>query len=140
MNLNVGSLGAADAAPAPFEVERLGARLGAQVHGLDLKQEMSPQTLRAFLRAHVAAIRLARADRDLAVKVLVDQVKYQPSYAGRAYDENMPGFDERGRLPDDEYMDVFWSIAIAGGTAREPWPASRLLDARFIGTFAEWAP
>jgi ABC-type nitrate/sulfonate/bicarbonate transport system substrate-binding protein len=99
-----------------------------------------PQTVRAFLRAHVAAIRLARADRALAVKVLVDQVKYQPSYAARAYDENLPAFDERGRLPEDKYMDIFWSITIAAGTASEPWPASRLLDERFIGTFAEWAP
>jgi NitT/TauT family transport system substrate-binding protein len=99
-----------------------------------------PQTVRAFLRAHVAAIRLARADRALAVKVLVDQVKYQPSYAARAYDENLPAFDERGRLPEDKYMEIFWSITIAAGTASEPWPASRLLDERFIGTFAEWAP
>jgi NitT/TauT family transport system substrate-binding protein len=100
----------------------------------------NPETLRAFLRAHVAAIRLARADRDLAVKVLVDQVKYQPSYAARAYDENMPAFDERGRLPDDKYMDIFWSIVIAAGAAKEPWPAARLMDERFIGTFAQWAP
>jgi ABC-type nitrate/sulfonate/bicarbonate transport system substrate-binding protein len=100
----------------------------------------NPQTLRAFLRAHVAAIRLARADRDLAVKVLVEQVKYQPAYAARAYDENMPAFDERGRLPDDKYMDIFWSIVIAAGTAKEPWPASRLMDDRFISTFAQWAP
>jgi NitT/TauT family transport system substrate-binding protein len=100
----------------------------------------NPQTLRAFLRAHVAAIRLARADRALAVKVLVDQVKYQASYAARAYDENLPAFDERGRLPDDKYMDIFWSIVIAAGTVPEPWPASRLLDDRFTGTFAEWAP
>jgi NitT/TauT family transport system substrate-binding protein len=99
-----------------------------------------PETIRAFLRAHVAAIRLARADRALAVKVLVDQVKYQPSYAGRAYDENLPAFDERGRLPDEKYMDIFWSIVIAAGTATEPWPAARLMDERFIGTFAQWAP
>jgi NitT/TauT family transport system substrate-binding protein len=102
--------------------------------------EDNPETLRAFLRAHVAAIRLARQDRALAVKVLVDQVKYQPSYAGRAYDENLPAFDERGRLPDDKYMDIFWSIVIAAGTVPEPWPAARLMDERFIGTFAEWAP
>ncbi len=100
----------------------------------------NPQTMRAFLRAHVAAIRLARADRALAVKVLVDQVKYQPSYAARAYDENMPAFDERGRLPDDKYMDIFWSIEIAAGTVTEPWPAARLMDDRFIGTFGQWAP
>jgi NitT/TauT family transport system substrate-binding protein len=102
--------------------------------------EENPATLRAFLRAHVAAIRLARADRDLAVKVLVDQVKYQPAYAGRAYDENLPAFDERGRLPDDKYMDIFWSILAEAGTIKEAWPASALLDSRFIGTFAEWAP
>jgi NitT/TauT family transport system substrate-binding protein len=100
----------------------------------------NPETIRAFLRAHVAAIRLARADRALAVKVLVDQVKYQPSYAARAYDENLPAFDERGRLPDGKYMDIFWSIVIAAGTATEPWPAARLMDERFIGTFAQWAP
>ena len=39
MNVNVSSVDAADAAPVSFEVERLGARLGAQIHGLDLKQE-----------------------------------------------------------------------------------------------------
>ena len=100
----------------------------------------NPGTLRAFLRAHVAAIRLAHADRDLAVKVLVDQVKYQPFYAARAYEENLPAFDERGRLPDEKYMDIFWSIVVAAGTTTEPWPAARLMDDRFIGTFAEWAP
>jgi NitT/TauT family transport system substrate-binding protein len=100
----------------------------------------NPNTTMAFLRAHVAAIRLARADRDLAVKVLVDQVKYQSAYAARAYAENMPGFDERGRLPDEKYMDIFWSIAIAGGSVKEALPVSRLIDARFIDTFADWAP
>jgi len=84
--------------------------------------EDNPETLRAFLRAHVAAIRLARDDRALAVKVLVDQVKYQPSYAARAYDENLPAFDERGRLPEEKYMDIFWSILIAAGIVKEPWP------------------
>jgi NitT/TauT family transport system substrate-binding protein len=102
--------------------------------------EQNPNTLRAFLRAHVAAIRLARADRELAVKVLVDQVKYQPAYAARAYAENMPGFDERGRLPDETYMDIFWSIAIAGGSVKEALPIARLMDSRYIDTFADWAP
>jgi NitT/TauT family transport system substrate-binding protein len=99
-----------------------------------------PNTVKTFLRAHVAAIRLARADRDLAVKVLVDQVKYQPAYAARAYDENMASFDERGRLPDQQYMDIFWSIAVAGGTAKEAWPSTRLMNSRFIDRFADWAP
>ena len=99
-----------------------------------------PGTVRAFLRAHVAAIRLARADRALAVKVLVDQVKYQPSYAARAYDENLPAFDERGRLPDEQYMDIFWSIEVAAGTVAQALPSARLIDTRFIDRFADWAP
>jgi NitT/TauT family transport system substrate-binding protein len=102
--------------------------------------EQHPNTMRAFLRAHVSAIRLARADRELAVKVLVDQVKYQPAYAARAYAENMPGFDERGSLPDQKYMDIFWSIAIAGGSVTQALPVARLLDSRYIDTFADWAP
>ena len=49
-------------------------------------------------------------------------------------------YEQRGGLPDDKYMDIFWSIVIAAGTVKEPWPAARLMDDRFIGTFAEWAP
>jgi NitT/TauT family transport system substrate-binding protein len=99
-----------------------------------------PNTMQAFLRAHVAAIRLARADRALAVQALVDQVKYQPAYAARAYDENLPAFDEHGHQPDEKYMDIFWSIEVEAGTVKSPIPAARLLDTRFIDTFAEWAP
>jgi taurine dioxygenase len=49
MNINI----TADKAPAtagkpPFEVERLGARLGAEIHGLDLKQEHEPATFQAL--------------------------------------------------------------------------------------------
>jgi NitT/TauT family transport system substrate-binding protein len=146
-------LAAIQSAPTKWVAEDLGLTvLGTQVseiapqwpkHAFVARTKFlddNPQTLRAFLRAHVAAIRLAHADRDLAVKVLVDQVKYQPAYAARAYDENLPSFDEQGRLPDDKYMDIFWSILTEAGTVKEAWPTSRLLDGRFIGTFAEWAP
>jgi taurine dioxygenase len=36
------------ARPAPFEIERLGRHLGAEVHGLNLKNGMAPDTFRAF--------------------------------------------------------------------------------------------
>jgi len=54
MNINVSdtNVGAGQTGPAsasaPFEVERLAASLGAQIHGLDLKAGMSPATARAF--------------------------------------------------------------------------------------------
>ncbi len=49
MNINITATTATVAAgpSAPFEVERLGARLGAEVHGLDLKT-MDAQTARDF--------------------------------------------------------------------------------------------
>ena len=49
----------------------------------------------------------------------------------------MPAYDERGRLPD-AHMDVFWSV-----DCRRHRDASladaKLIDDRFIKSFAEWA-
>ena len=99
----------------------------------------NPQTLRAFLRAHVAALRLAQADPTIAIDLLAERLKWSKDYATRAYAETMPAYDERGRLPDAN-MDAFWKIEIAGGTVKEAWPNAKLIDDRFIKTFAEWAP
>jgi len=100
----------------------------------------NPETVRAILRAHVAAIRLARADRDLVVATYMDRLKFQKIYAARAADAILPLYDERGSLPDQASMKVFWSLQIERGEIKEPWPDAKLLDDRFIKTFAEWAP
>jgi NitT/TauT family transport system substrate-binding protein len=98
----------------------------------------NPNTMRAFLRAHVAALRLARADQALAIDLLVERLKWTRPYAQRAYDEVMPAYNERGTLPD-AHMDVFWSIEKQGGVVTEAWPDSKLLDERFIRSFDAWA-
>ena len=98
----------------------------------------NPNTLRAFLRAHVAALRLARAQAAMTVDILVERLKWTRDYAQRAYAEVMPAYDERGRLPD-AHMDVFWSIEIAGGAVTQAWPDAKLIDDRFIKSFEEWA-
>jgi NitT/TauT family transport system substrate-binding protein len=98
----------------------------------------NPNTLRAFLRAHVEALRLARADATGTVDILVERLKWTRDYAQRAYAEVIPAYDERGRLPD-AHMDVFWSIEIAGGTVTQAWPDDKLIDDRFIKSFAEWS-
>ncbi len=100
----------------------------------------NPNTVHAILRAQVAAIRLARADRDLVVATYMQRLKFQKPYAERAYDAIVPGYDERGSLPDDASMKAFWELKIENGEAKEPWPNSKLIDDRFIKTFAEWAP
>jgi NitT/TauT family transport system substrate-binding protein len=99
----------------------------------------NPNTVRALLRAHVAALRLARSDQALAIDLLAERLKWTKDYAQRAYAEVIPSYNERGTLPD-AHMDVFWQIEKLGGTVTEPWPNSKLLDERFIRTFDEWAP
>lgn len=98
-----------------------------------------PQVITALLRAHVGALRLARADKALGVQTLVDRLKYDPKYADRAYDEAMPGFDERGRVPEKS-MPVFWKLVIAQGIVKAPLPENQLVDKHFIDTFGSWAP
>jgi NitT/TauT family transport system substrate-binding protein len=101
--------------------------------------DKNPQTVKAFLRAHVAACRLAKADRALVVQVLIDRLKYERGNAERAYDEVIPAMNERGTLPQRS-MDAFWEIKLADGSVKERWPESQLLDDRFIRTFDDWAP
>jgi NitT/TauT family transport system substrate-binding protein len=100
----------------------------------------NPNTVQAILAAHVAAIRLARADRDLAVATYMERLKFQKPYAERACDAILPGYDERGSLPDAQSMKMFWSLQIERGEAKEAWPNERILDDRFIKNFADWAP
>jgi ABC-type nitrate/sulfonate/bicarbonate transport system substrate-binding protein len=99
----------------------------------------NPKTLETFLRGWVAAIRLARANRDLTTQILVDRLKWEPTYAARAYDEMMPDYNERGTLPE-AYMKVFWEVEKLGNAIKAPIPESKLLDDRFIKTFDQWAP
>jgi NitT/TauT family transport system substrate-binding protein len=99
----------------------------------------NPNTMVAVLRGHVAAIRLARANRDAADAVMMERLKLTKPFAERAYEVEMPGFDERGSLPEKE-MPVFWDITVRSGDVDRPWPESRFLDRRYINTFAQWAP
>jgi NitT/TauT family transport system substrate-binding protein len=96
-------------------------------------------TVRAFLRAYVQALRLARANREIAMRSLGQHVRDEAQYHERAYRDAMAGFDERGRLPAAA-MPVFWEASIAAGEVPEAWPESRFLDRRFIDSFDDWAP
>jgi len=100
----------------------------------------NPNTIVAILRAHVSALRLARSEKSLAVKVLVDRLKLTETDAGRSIDENMKWYDERGRLPQDRYMKVFWTIESAANFVKSPLATSRFLDSKYIDTFDAWAP
>lgn len=99
----------------------------------------NPNTIAAVLRGHVAALRRAKADRAGAIAVLVDRLKYTPALAARSYDEVMPSYDERGRLPERS-MKVFWQIVESIGDVKAPLPENRILDRRYVDSFSSWAP
>lgn len=96
-------------------------------------------TVAAVLRGHVAALRRAKADRAAAVALFVERLKYTSVMAARSYDELMPTFDERGRLPERS-MKVFWDILVRNGDVKAPMPESALLDRQYIDSFSAWAP
>jgi NitT/TauT family transport system substrate-binding protein len=99
----------------------------------------NPNTVTAVLRAHVAAVRYAKANRAAAIELFAERLKYTPALAARSYDELIPTFDERGRLPERS-MRVFWEILQRNGDVKAPLPESALLDRRYIDNFSAWAP
>src|SRR5688572_17782863 len=59
---------AANTNSAPFEVERLGARLGAEIHGLELKDGMDAGTFNAFETALIEHKVLVVRDQHLTTE------------------------------------------------------------------------
>ena len=57
---------------APFEVERLGAKLGAEIHGLDLKNGMDPATFKAFEAALIEHKVVVLRDQNLDTRQHVE--------------------------------------------------------------------
>jgi taurine dioxygenase len=65
MNVNVAPENPPASATAPFRVERVGVKLGAEISGLDLKEPMPPQTFAAFEAALVEYKVLVLRDQHL---------------------------------------------------------------------------
>ena len=100
----------------------------------------NPNTMKAILRAHVSALRLAKSDKNYAANVYVNKLKWSAADASRAYDEVIGGYNEKGTLPSAASMATFWKIMVDGKFVSEPWPDAKYLDPRFINTFDQWAP
>jgi taurine dioxygenase len=70
MNINVtaGKKAEDGRGPAPFEVEPLGAKLGAEIHGTNLKEPMDPETFEAFESALIEHKVLVVRDQHLTTE------------------------------------------------------------------------
>jgi len=105
----------------------------------DTLQSM-PNTIKALLRAYVKGVRLAKADKDRSVALLVKRVGLEEAYAGRAYDDFIDAIFEDGRLPSEAGMKAFWDMGIQSGTYKEEWPLDSFWDPTYVDTFEEWKP
>ena len=99
----------------------------------------NPNTMYALLRGHVAAYRLAKRDPSVAIKAMMDRLKYTEAYATRGYNEAILTIDERGHLPE-KAMPVFWKLAVDNHDVPAPLPEAKFLDRRYIDSFNAWAP
>jgi NitT/TauT family transport system substrate-binding protein len=100
----------------------------------------NPNTIKAFLRGHVKAVRLAKKNRELSIKSIMEHVKTERKYAARSYDEIINYIYEDGRWPDEKSMDVFWEMGIMSGAYKEKWPRQKYFDATFVDTYSKWKP
>ena len=100
----------------------------------------NPTTIRAVLRAFVKGVRLAKADKARAVKLLVAKTGIEEKYSTRAYDDFMDKIYEDGRMPSDTGMKAFWDMGIENGTYKEAWAPERYLLPTFMQSFNEWKP
>lgn len=102
--------------------------------------DKNPNTLKAVLRGFVRGVRLAKQDKAASVKTLMERVKLNAEYAGRAYDQLVAGWHENGRLASADGMKKFFEMAIAAGEVKEQWALDKYWDNRFVSTFSQWAP
>ena len=100
----------------------------------------NPNTIKAFLRGQVQGVRLAKKDRPLSIKTLIERAGLEEKYASRAYDEMIDTIYEDGRLPDEKSMDAFWEMGIMAGDYKEKWPREKYFDNTFVDSYSKWKP
>ena len=92
------SQASASSKPSPFEIERVGRHLGAEVRGIDLKRPMDPETFAAFEAALVEHKVLVARDQHLSTAEHVA--------LGRRFGElEVHPFSKQGEFPEIVVLD-----------------------------------
>lgn len=98
------------------------------------------ETIKAVLRSFIEGIQLAKSDKGLAVKTLIEKVHFDKAYAGEAYGDLIGGWREDGRLASPGGMKAFFEMAVASGDIDKSWPKEEYWDDRFTSTIDQWKP
>jgi NitT/TauT family transport system substrate-binding protein len=97
-----------------------------------------PNTVKALLRGHTLAVRLAKQDQKRAEQSLMKHLRVDPKYVARAYTDVIDYIHEDGRLPDAKSLDVFFDMGIRTGRYKERWPLDRFWIPTYVDTYSQW--
>jgi len=92
-----------------------------------------PNTIKALLRGHTAAVRLAKQDKQRAEQSLIKHLQIDPKYVERTYTEVIDHIYEDGRLPDEKSLQIFFDMGIKAGRYKERWPLARFWTPIYVG-------
>src|SRR5213596_950888 len=95
-----------------------------------------PNTVKALLRGHTAAVRLAKQDKQRAEQSLIKHLQIDPKYAERTYMDVIDYIHEDGRLPDEKSLDVFFDMGIRTGRYKERWPLTKFWLPIYVDTYS----
>jgi NitT/TauT family transport system substrate-binding protein len=99
-----------------------------------------PNTIKALLRGHTLAVRLAKRDKHLAEQSLIKHLQFDPKYAEQTYNDVIDRIYEDGHLPSEKSLDVFFDMGIKAGRYTERWPLSRFWTPIYVDSYSQWMP
>jgi NitT/TauT family transport system substrate-binding protein len=97
-----------------------------------------PNTVKALLRGHTLAVRLAKQDRQRAQQSLLKHLQIDPKYVERTYTEVIDHLYEDGRLPSEKSLDIFFDMGIKAGRYKERWPLTRFWIPTYVDSYSQW--
>jgi len=97
-----------------------------------------PNTVKALLRGHTLAVRMAKQDKQRAEQSLIKHLQIDPKYVERTYAEVIDHLYEDGRLPNEKSLDIFFDMGIKAGRYKERWPLTRFWIPIYVETYSQW--
>ena len=99
-----------------------------------------PNIVKALLRGHALAVRLAKGDKRRAQQSLIKHLQIETKYVERTYAGVIDYIQEDGRLPSAKSLDVFFDMGIRTGRFKERWPLSKFWIPIYVDTYSQWKP
>src|SRR5215475_11155435 len=99
-----------------------------------------PNSVKALLRGHTIAVRLAKQDRPRAEQSLIKHLQIDPKYVERTYTDVIDHLYEDGRLPSEKSLDVFFDMGIKAGRYQERWPLTKFWIPTYVDSYSQWTP